>query len=337
MREMSGFKNPRINFKHDHCNLIILYCFLKNFVFNSSEQEQRDADSQQVSCLKQRNSELETDMEACRIREAEMLLFTQQLTDKNVRLQSEFSTLETKVQQLTCEQTLSKRDIKKYETQTNLLTEQLDKERTLRQDENQVLARHLAEKTKLCEQLSQQLEDQKGENLVIKRKLELSVKEVTRELQQCRKRIENYEKIENGTNSRSSSSSSLNVTEVPSSSPSPINTAVITEPSSDHQIIQPENILDRQVLIDHIIKLQRASAKKSEKLDFLEEHVQTLVAELQRKTRLLQSYILREQAGALSSNKMDDNKVCIFHISLRKKSFAKNLVFKLLYQSAKLW
>lgn len=39
-------------------------------------------------------------MESCRIREAELLLFTQQLTDKNVRLQSEFTSMETKVNQI---------------------------------------------------------------------------------------------------------------------------------------------------------------------------------------------------------------------------------------------
>lgn len=68
-------------------------------------------------------------------------------------------------------------------------------------------------------------------------------------------------------------------------------------------------MLDKQTLIEHIVKLQRISARKSEKMDFLEEHINTLVAELQKKTRLLQSYIIREQAGTLSSNKMDKNKV----------------------------
>lgn len=74
-------------------------------------------------------------------------------------------------------------------------------------------------------------------------------------------------------------------------------------------MVQPEKILDKQTLIEHIVKLQRISAKKSEKIDFLEEHVNTLVAELQKKSRLLQSYILREQTGTLTSNAMDNNKV----------------------------
>lgn len=83
-------------------------------------------------------------------------------------------------------------------------------------------------------------------------------------------------------------------------------------------MIQPDNILDRQTLIEHIVKLQRISARKSEKLDFLEEHVKSLVAELQKKSQLLQTYILREQAGALSSNAMDKNKVKI-ELIVRKK------------------
>lgn len=62
-----------------------------------SEQEQLTACNKQMELLKLRNSEIEGDIEACRAREAELLLFTQQLTDKNVRLQSEFTSMETKV------------------------------------------------------------------------------------------------------------------------------------------------------------------------------------------------------------------------------------------------
>jgi regulator of replication initiation timing len=62
-----------------------------------NEQDQNRACNDQIHLLKQRNAELEGDIIACRDREAELLLFTQQLTDKNVRLQSEFTALETKV------------------------------------------------------------------------------------------------------------------------------------------------------------------------------------------------------------------------------------------------
>ena len=57
------------------------------------------------------------------------------------------------------------------------------------------------------------------------------------------------------------------------------------------------------------MKIQRSNARKTEKVEFLEEHVRQLVAELQKKTRIIQNYIIREQSGALSSERMDNNKV----------------------------
>lgn len=68
---------------------------------------------------------------------------------------------------------------------------------------------------------------------------------------------------------------------------------------------------DKQVLIERLVKLQRENAKKAEKLDFMEEHSQVLTAELQKKTRLIQSFVMKMPAGALSSESMDQNKVCI--------------------------
>ena len=67
-------------------------------------------------------------------------------------------------------------------------------------------------------------------------------------------------------------------------------------------------IRDR-ALIERIVKLQRANARYSEKIDFLEENTRQLVSELQKKTKVLQSYILREESGALTSGSMDHNKV----------------------------
>lgn len=60
-------------------------------------------ESQLESCrsetdrLKEMNDELRQDMESCREREIEMLNFTQKLTAKNVALQSEYATLEARV------------------------------------------------------------------------------------------------------------------------------------------------------------------------------------------------------------------------------------------------
>lgn len=62
-------------------------------------------------------------------------------------------------------------------------------------------------------------------------------------------------------------------------------------------------------MVDRILRLQRENVRLREKMDFLEEHSKQLVAELQKKTRVLQSYILREEAGTLTSGSMDFNKV----------------------------
>lgn len=70
---------------------------------------------------------------------------------------------------------------------------------------------------------------------------------------------------------------------------------------------------DKQVLIERLVKLQRENAKKAEKLDFMEEHAQVLVSELQKKTRLIQNFVMKMPAGALSSESMDQNKVFLVH------------------------
>jgi hypothetical protein len=62
-----------------------------------SEQEKLGASQGEVEHLRLCNAELQQDMTACREREAELLDFTQKLTEKNVRLQSEFSAIEAKV------------------------------------------------------------------------------------------------------------------------------------------------------------------------------------------------------------------------------------------------
>lgn len=67
----------------------------------------------------------------------------------------------------------------------------------------------------------------------------------------------------------------------------------------------------KQVLIDRIIRLQKTNVKRAEKLDFLEEHTQALVEELQKKTKIIQNYVLHQNFGALGCNERDRHKVSI--------------------------
>ena len=71
----------------------------------------------------------------------------------------------------------------------------------------------------------------------------------------------------------------------------------------------PSNVPDSQVLVEKIVRLQKELAKRQEKLDFMEEHVSTMVEEMKKKNKLLQNLMLKQDAGALASSDMDTDKV----------------------------
>ena len=66
---------------------------------------------------------------------------------------------------------------------------------------------------------------------------------------------------------------------------------------------------DSQVLVEKIVRLQRQIAKKQEKLDFLEEHTATMSEEVKKKNRIIVEYVMKAEAGILSTDNMDENKV----------------------------
>ncbi|XP_043479593.1 coiled-coil domain-containing protein 186-like isoform X2 [Leptopilina heterotoma] len=248
------------------------------------------------------NQDLQNDMESCRLRESQMLEFTQKLTDKNVQLQSELIAIEAKNKRLEHEQGPLHERITQLLNSVKTLELNLAAEEKKRIEDCEILAKHVAEQTKLAQNLSQKLEDSEGENTVLKRKHQLSLKEMTRELQHCRKRLEIFEAASPGSSldptSRTGSSTSLNTGET-------VNGALSDNSNSADHSIQS---VDRQSLIEKIIKLQKINVKKAEKIDFLEEHVQSLVAELQKKAKIIQNYILVENFDAMSTNERDRNK-----------------------------
>ncbi|XP_076758547.1 coiled-coil domain-containing protein 186 [Xylocopa sonorina] len=259
----------------------------------------------EIQHLRWTNEELQADMSACRQKEAEMLDFTQKLTDKNVRLQSEFTAIEAKVKQLEKENGPLHERISELMKKVKALEESLAQERKSRTEECETLAKHLAEQTQIAQNLAQQLEDSQGENAVLKRKQQISMKEMTRELQQCRKKLEMFEAASPynslGVTSRTGSNISLNTGDI-------LNGALSDNSVNGDQNIQPTEP-SKQVLIDRIIKLQESNARKAEKLDFFEEHTRILVEELQKKKRIIQNYILHENIGAMGGNERDKYKV----------------------------
>jgi hypothetical protein len=67
--------------------------------------------------------------------------------------------------------------------------------------------------------------------------------------------------------------------------------------------------IDKQKLIEKIVKLQRKLAKSNEKIDFLQDHVNQLTTDLKRKTRIIQAYAIKEDTGAFTSEAHDAIKV----------------------------
>ena len=60
-------------------------------------------------------------------------------------------------------------------------------------------------------------------------------------------------------------------------------------------VITEQVEVDKQVLIERIVRLQRSLARKNEKLEFLEEHIQQLVMEIKKKNRLVLSALQNER------------------------------------------
>lgn len=90
--------------------------------------------------------------------------------------------------------------------------------------------------------------------------------------------------------------------------------------------------IDKQKLIDKIVKLQKKLAKANEKTDFMQDHVNQLTSDLKKKTRIIQAYAIKEDAGAFTSEAQDAIKVRYNIILFRlKKSTdqSKTLHFRL--------
>ncbi|XP_070511664.1 coiled-coil domain-containing protein 186 isoform X2 [Cardiocondyla obscurior] len=252
--------------------------------------------------LQSTNEELVSDMQACRQKEADMLDFTQKLTDTNVRLQSEFIAIQTKVNYLESEQGPLRERIHELTSRIKSLEGDLMQERKKRKEECEILANHVAEQTQLAQNFAQKLEDSQGENAVLKRKHQASIKEMTRELQQCRRKLEMFEATSPTNSLDTASRAGSNTSLAGDTSNGALSDNNI---NSDH--INSID-LNNQVLMDRIIKLQNINVKRAEKLDFFKGHTQVLLEDIQKKEKIIQNYILQQNFGALTCNERDKHK-----------------------------
>eukprot|EP00069_Balaena_mysticetus_P021134 bmy_03054T0 len=281
-------------------------------------QEQHQRGKQEIENLKEEveslNSlinDLQKDIEGSRKRESELLLFTEKLTSKNAQLQSESNSLQSQFDKLSCSESQLQSQCE-HMKQTNInLESRLLKEEELRKEEVQTLQAELTCRQTEVKALSTQVEELKDELVTQRRKHASSVKDLTKQLQQARRKLDqvengSYDKEVSSMGSRSSSSGSLNAR----------SSAEDRSPENTGSSVAVDNFpeVDKAMLIERIVRLQKAHARKNEKIEFMEDHIKQLVEEIRKKTKIIQSYILREESGTLSSEASDFNKV---HLSRR--------------------
>uniref|UniRef100_A0A8C5Q331 Coiled-coil domain containing 186 n=1 Tax=Leptobrachium leishanense TaxID=445787 RepID=A0A8C5Q331_9ANUR len=282
------------------------------------QEERHQRDLQEIETLQEElrglNSvicDLQRDIEGSRSRESELLGFTEKLSSKNAQIQSESNSLQVQLDALVFRERELQVTLEQL-TQANAeLDGKLQAEGALRQQEVQSLNAELESLKALVASLNTQIEELKDELVTQRRKHAVNLKDLTKQLQQARKKLEqmengNYEKEVSSMGSRSSSSGSLNARSS-NEDRSPENTG--SSASVDNF---PE--VDKALLIERIVRLQKQHARKNEKIEFMEDHIKQLVEEIRKKTKIIQTYILREEAGTLTSEASDFNKA---HLSKR--------------------
>ncbi|NXR92193.1 CC186 protein, partial [Hypocryptadius cinnamomeus] len=281
-------------------------------------QDQHQRDEQEINALKEEidgfNSlvaDLQKDIEGSRKRESELLLFTEKLTSKNAQLQSENNSLQSQLDKLSYSERELQNQLECVQQTRDDLAIRLQKEEDQRKSEVEALQAQLTSGQEEVSALKTHVDELKDDLATQKRKHAANLKDLTKQLQLARRKLDqmengNYDKEVSSMGSRSSSSGSLNARSS-TEDRSPENTGSAVAVDSFPEV-------DKAVLVERILRLQKAHARKNEKMEFMEDHIKQLVEEIRKKTKIIQSYILREEAGTLSSEASDFNKV---HLSRR--------------------
>uniref|UniRef100_A0A673AKG8 Uncharacterized protein n=1 Tax=Sphaeramia orbicularis TaxID=375764 RepID=A0A673AKG8_9TELE len=288
------------------------------------EQQQRDKQeiaflSEEVDGLNNQMADLQRDVQGSREREAELLGFTEKLSSKNAQLQSESNALQVQLDQLTG--SFSELQAQLEET-SRQLDDKLKREEELRQQEVQGLQEERAALQTEVAQLKTRVEELRDELVTQKRKQAVNIKDLTKQLTQGLQALRGHILLNPLVlvfdtficifGGPGSSKSSLNARHGGSGG--------VEERSPESQsgpsvvVVDSFPEVDKAVLVERIVRLQKALARKQEKIEFMEDHIKQLVEEIRKKTKIIQSYVLREESGALSSEASDINKA---HLSRR--------------------
>ncbi|KAM9462505.1 coiled-coil domain-containing protein 186 [Clarias gariepinus] len=281
---------------------------------HQSDEEEIASLREEVESLNLQIADLHRDVQGGRVREAELLAFTEKMTSKNAQLQSESNGLQAQLDRLTTNSRELQNKLEETERALTDMTARLKREEQRMHNEVQALQTERSALQTETAQLKTRVEELRDELVTQKRKQAANIKDLTKQLTQARKKLD---QVENGgcdregssMGSRSSSSGSLNARGSSTDDRSPEN-----QSASSVVVVDSFPEVDKAVLVERIVRLQKAHARKNEKIEFMEDHIKQLVEEIRKKTKIIQSYVLREESGALSSEASDFNKA---HLSKR--------------------
>ncbi|KRZ49106.1 Uncharacterized protein T02_4687, partial [Trichinella nativa] len=313
---------------------------------------QRDLANLESDC---QQAELEAN--ECRQETERLLQLVETLTNSNTLLKTENLTLTSKVQSLENADSSNSEIVERLNQRlTNLEEEYLEHQRNAR-TEVESLEALLSEKAQLERELTTSLLDEQNTIKVLKRKHQAYAKELKAEICILKRRLDNYE------SSAASQCSGSSVADEHSRAPSPSswscsninnsnsnNNALpngediqaeyhhpATSTTTTFNHVQTTVCEHNQLMIEKIVKLQRALARRNEKIEFLEEHMKSLFHEIRKKTKIIQSYVIREEAGMLTSATFDMKKINLeLAVEMLRKlqavledTLLKNITFKL--------
>jgi hypothetical protein len=164
------------------------------------------------------------------------------------------------------------------------------------------LRAELVELKKISDAQTKLLEDKEDELKTLKRRHVTSTKELMRQVNQLQRRADTTDV---GNHQVSPLKSSLKSVTRPNDSevcgPGSVTASgVYTDSGLASKVGEgkyDEVQVDKQRLITKIVQLQTSNASLTNKLEFMNEHVNQLMQELQNKSRIIQDYVLREETS----------------------------------------
>ncbi|KAK0397044.1 hypothetical protein QR680_001952 [Steinernema hermaphroditum] len=277
----------------------------------------------------QERDQAEREAGECRKQAERMLEITERLTQKNADVSAELEAARAKNLELAKRIVELEMAESVMKTHNESLSKNLEEAVHSSSFELSTLKKELEDHREKVKKLNSSVEELQSENAVIKRKNTSYVKELKAEVTSLRKQLAAQPTIEvrspsDGSpvmNTNSLSEPKLGLESSRASSITSIELLGRHHVEGGHRNLEPtskassasgqstgpqlslnsmptdDNV--QQVMIEKIVKLQRQLARRQEKIEFLEDHINQCIEELQNKTKIIQSYALREEASLL--------------------------------------